>query len=655
VVSPQFLRTGDEVELAVKLGNQLKRPVPISGGIELSDTLQWLSGETAPKAQLRGKGEQLWPVRVTAVGQAGTAAIKIGLQAPDKVRVGGAEEFEIPLKPAALRQVYSSTVLEKTLRTALPPQARPRYVDVLVNSGLLGAALQAAAVLVQYPYGCTEQLAHSTVPNLVLMDLLARAGLKPQQLGPLAEVLERARQNAAVGIRKLRTNQKADGGFSLWPSDGVASVPVTMIALQALEYAANLKVEGAQKAYSNGLNWVASQAPEISPDDRFVLSAFTRLDSWNTPWEQQAEFVAKLDTADPGQAGIDDLIAGLRIMLKYKAMPYHSFNKKFEHGDELLQRLATSLQQALGKFDPAVYQAQINPRLGFAESLPSLVSEGLSVLNEAGALPEALENKLKVILLSAQKNGYWTSTYDTAQVIFNSLSIIDKEVKTVVDRKTRTLTAEAKNGLLLGKLAAIPGGYLGHFSQLPENADLSEISLSQLNGDEIATASIAVDLPYPEVTAKADGLQVQRGYRRITAKGSEPLVMTQPLKPGDLIVSEVLVTRGKDSTLAGSEFVIIEDGIPALAEGMENDRAYLADAKIRAKDDSYWADIKETQRYPDRIVRIAKLAPGAQLSLYQVWRAVHPGIAAIAPATATDMYNEAVQGNSIADKISVVK
>jgi uncharacterized protein YfaS (alpha-2-macroglobulin family) len=86
---------------------------------------------------------------------------------------------------------------------------------------------------------------------------------------------------------------------------------------------------------------------------------------------------------------------------------------------------------------------------------------------------------------------------------------------------------------------------------------------------------------------------------------------------------------------------------------MENDRSYLADAKVQAKEDSYWGNIKETQRYPDRIVRVAKLRAGGELHLYQVWRAMRSGNAAIAPATALDMYNEAVQGNSVADRLSV--
>ena len=36
-------------------------------------------------------------------------------------------------------------------------------------------------------------------------------------------------------------------------------------------------------------------------------------------------------------------------------------------------------------------------------------------------------------------------------------------------------------------------------------------------------------------------------------------------------------------------------------------KTYLADAKIQPEDDSYWASIKETQRHPEKTVRIARV------------------------------------------------
>lgn len=657
MVGPQFLRQGDEVDVAVKLTNHLPQPVKLTGSISLPDTLPLQSGETAPQAELAAKTEQLWPLRLSANDRQGAPALKVALTAPAGVRVGGAEEFEIPLKAAALPQVYSSSQQDNLLRIDLPALAEPQQVTVRVNSGLLGAALQAASMLVQYPYGCTEQLAHSTVPNLVLMDLIERAGLKPEQLGPLENTLKRAKQNAALGIRKLIQNQKTDGGFALWSTDSEASVPVTLIALQALKYANDLQVEGVNNAYFKGMDWLNNHAEGDTIANGFVLSGFATVGyAYNAPWQQQADFVEKV--VANVHAGADELVAAVRIVKAYENQNWHSFNHQFKDRPQLKSDLVKRLQLALDALDPASYQQQrgeLYNRLGFGFGLPSLISAGLGTLNDAQALPPALEAKLKRGLLQTQQNGYWQSTYDTAQVIFNSRELLTKEAAAAAKQNARSITVSSKDGFGLGALQRIPGGYLGAFNRFGDSPDLSELHLAELNADEVASATVSVEVPYQAVAARVAGLEVQRNFRRITAKGSELIDMSQTLKPGDVVVSEVRVKRSADTgrPAPGSEFVVIEDGIPSLAEGQENDETYLADAKIQPKDDSYWANIKETQRYPDRIVRVAKLQAGGELTLYQVWRVARAGSAAIPPASGFDMYNEAVQGNSLAGRVSV--
>jgi uncharacterized protein YfaS (alpha-2-macroglobulin family) len=281
------------------------------------------------------------------------------------------------------------------------------------------------------------------------------------------------------------------------------------------------------------------------------------------------------------------------------------------------------------------------------------------VLHEAEALKPALESQLKALLLHSQKNGYWLSTYDTAQVIFNSRYLLSKEAEAANKAKAqgRGITVSSKNGFALGNSTSIPGGYLGEFSRFGEQPDVSDITLADLKAEEVASASLSVDTPYAAVSAHAAGLQVERRFRKITATGSELIDFSQNLHPGDVIVSEIQVKRAPDATrpALGSEYVVIEDGVPAIAESQENDQTYLADAKIQAKQDDYWSNIKETQRYPDRTVRVAKLLPGGEFHLYQVWRIARSGTAAIPPATAFDMYNEAVQGNSLATRINVTK
>lgn len=218
MVGPQFLRSGDEVELAVKLTSHWPGPVKVAGNLSLTDNLLGQDINLTPNAELAAKAEQLWPLRLTAGPQPGNATLKAALTAPSTVKVGGAEEFDLPIQAAAMPQVYAAERRDGGLYFDIPEQAQPAQLTVRVNSGLLGAALQAASMLVQYPYGCTEQLAHSTVPNLVLLDLIERAGLKPEQLGPLEKTLQRAKQNAALGIRKLIQNQKPTAALRCGPA-----------------------------------------------------------------------------------------------------------------------------------------------------------------------------------------------------------------------------------------------------------------------------------------------------------------------------------------------------------------------------------------------------------------------------------------------------
>ena len=433
MVGPQFLRSGDQIDLAVKLTNHLPDSVKVAGSIAISENLALQNGQLNPSSDLAGKAEQLWPLKVEANKTTGTAALKVGLTAPDSIKVGGVEAFEIPVQAAAISQVYAADVQDNTLRFELPVDSDPKELTVRVNSGLLGASLQAAAMLVQYPYGCTEQLAHSTVPNLVLMDLLGRAGLKPEQLGPLAQTLQRAKQNAALGLRKLIRNQKADGGFALWPGDSEASLPVTLIAMQALNYANALDLEGVDvdKAYSKGVDWLATQADNNASLDGFVLAGYSRVGHiYNAPWQQQAEFVVKV--ADDADASLDELVAALRLVLSYEKQKWHSFNQQFQDKPDLRDDLIKRLQQAMDAIDPATFQTHrgaLYSQLGFGFGLPSLISSGMGTLFDAQALPSALEIKLKRLLLQMQKNGYWVSTYDTAQVIFNARATAEQPEK----------------------------------------------------------------------------------------------------------------------------------------------------------------------------------------------------------------------------------
>jgi hypothetical protein len=665
-LAPQFLRQGEEAALQIRTSNHLERELRINSRLETDPGLRLVDGPAVLEAAVAGRGEHLWPLRLVTEAAAGTALLTVASRSEAGVRLGGPESFEIPLKPAALNQVFSARQEGERLRLSLPDSAAVREARIEVSSGLLGAALGAAATLVAYPYGCTEQLVHATVPNLVLMDLVRRAGIAPQGLGPLAEPLTRAERNAAVGIQRVIRNQKSGGGFGLWPGDADASLPVTLTALHALKFAAELKIESAQPALTKGLEWLAqvkpveALAPAGHPLHGYELARWAASGCWTQPWEQQIAFVQGVLRAE--EAPARDLSHALRIVVEFQDQPWNRFNRGFDTLP-LRQELVRRLQRALAQFDMARYGRQAAGEAervqdpGFGLLAPSVVAAGMGLLAELDALPPELERRLGAMLLAGRRNGCWVSTFDSAQVIFALRPLLSREAKAAAEGGggRRRVIARSADGRELGELARVPGGYVGIFPDPGGPQQLETIRLEGLEERESAQARVTADVPFAAVVPRSQGLIVERELLRLTGSGTEPLDAQAALALGDTLVSLVRVRRDpafQGQTVPG-HFIVVEDGVPSLARPVEEDRRALADAGIQPPQENTGAGLRETQRHPDRTLRVARLLPGGELRIAQAWQAAFAGRATIPPARAFEMYDESCQGNSAAQAIRV--
>jgi len=661
IAAPQFLRENENAVIYLTAVNHLDRKVDLEATLSAADGLAF--SEDPMNAALRAgavrfsidkKGEAQIPIKIEARAPQGEGQILATLKAGEDIHVGGVNGFGIPLKPAAMIQTFTGALDGDRLILDLPETARPKTLSAQVNSGLLGAALNAAPVLATYPFGCTEQLAHTTIPNLVLMDLVRRAGIDPKDLGPLEKTLTRAEKNAAAGIRKIILNQKASGGFGLWPADPDASVPVTLTAIKALRYASELEIPKAYNALQGGLDWL-SQSQNVDPQPvlpGYALASFAQTSGYFQPFEQQSDFI--LAVSQNRGASVSDLIYALEIFAAFKDQDWNRLIQQFKDS-QVRDILSRRLVAALDRFDEKTYikairsDAELVESLGFGYGVPYLISSGLGVLKTLDALPAPIEAKLKQALLRSMRNGYWISTFDTAEVIFNTRAVLSAEAEAWKQERDahRSVRVTGPDGVV-GELTRIPAGFTGVFQNPGSAKGLSEIRLEGLRPLEIAHATVTAEVPFDSVEAKGRGLTVERTLLRITPKGHEVINADATLRPGDAVISEVVVRRKPvaDAASVPSRFIVVEDGIPSYARGLDEDRTYLADAGLKTVDDTYWASVKEVQRHPDRTVTIAKIAPTGELRVYQVWKVAFDGRATVPPARAFDMYDESIQGNS---------
>jgi hypothetical protein len=376
------------------------------------------------------------------------------------------------------------------------------------------------------------------------------------------------------------------------------------------------------------------------------------------PWRQEIAYVETLQ--NESNPALLNLIYGLRLFAAHKDQSWNRFNEHFKD-TTVKADLIGRLQKALGQLEDGRQPAgddQLFDALGFGFGFPSLVSSAMGVLDTLNALSREAETTCKRALLSHMKNGYWISTFDSAQVIFNTRGILNREAIAFAkerEAKTRKVLARNNEGKALGELTRIPSGFIGTFTDAGPPALLSRIHVEGLGPAEFASSSIAANVPYQAIETTSNGVTVSRKFMRVTPSGHETLDPAQPLRQGDIVISEISLKRGprQGAGSVQSRFLVVEDGIPSLAEAVDDDRTYLADAKIQADDNDYWAAVKETRRYPERTVRIAKVEPDGEMKIYQVWRAAFKGMATVPPARAFDMYDESIRGNTKAQGLRV--
>lgn len=622
---PRFARDGDILRVPLVINNRTDEATPVSVALAPTNVVlepqNLAAGNVAPQSELT-LYTSITAAGATTAADAANVAITatIGSEAPYQT------DYDIPSQPKGVVQHLASEALlgANNLQTPLPQEGVLQKLVVTMSPGAIGLVTRAARYLINYPYGCTEQLASSTTPNLVYLQTVAQ----PQD-GPARASYETAKRHALNGIAQIIDHQHPSGGFRMWSSSAEPSLPATVLAVELLSLAHEASIGSWYDSLNKARTWLKKEwAKTYSKDPRtFDNAAFNYL---TVRWAAHSYRLPDL-VKTFWQPGVDHY----QKLALLEAMQTYSFSEQLIPADQKLRVIAdlkdlVTKDLSNGEAVFADYQ-----HLGFPTSHSRLIAAGLGALNRLDALDDATKNAGIRRLASALDRGYWQATFDSGQIIRSLRHIIKKEYATLKDLPQPPTVTIGANPASLSK------AWLAGFKAEATNVDLAaatSISFSQLPADYWVSADFEIYTEKPVQTLGEATFAISRQLYILGADDPQPI--TDGKIPHGATIASVLTIRPTGGTLSNRDLLVVADPLPAFAEPINEDLAHLAPAGFA--DENTLSYIMETKRFADKVTRVIQWHHGLkELQVAQVWESAFEGQATLPPAEVRLMYDEA--------------
>ncbi|WP_438021401.1 MG2 domain-containing protein [Sorangium sp. So ce315] len=660
---PRFLRAGDAIDAGVVVTSKGLAKSTVE--VEVAATGLALSG-SAKRAVELAPGASTEVRFALSAPKAGPATLRF------RASGGGAEDVvEVTREikaPASLEAValYGDTTTASAERlgdlSALRDDTGGLTVSLAPTAlvGLGGGVEQ----LLEYPYGCTEQLTSRMVPLLPLRELAKTYGIALPKDLPVV---------VGKTVREILSHQRGDGGFGFFAESDRPDLWTTAYALWGLTEAKRHGVAVPADAVERAVSFVRGALNEAGDDPVLRATAPFILD-----------VLAASGAPDPGRASrlFDERD---KLPLFSKALLAHAMvigKSDRASVDQLVREMEGAL-----RLDGPVARAVHNHGDAYAVLMDSEARTSALVLRAllAARPSHPLAPRLAAGLLADRRGGTWRSTQETAWALIALDKYRKEREKTAPDFDARVFlgqaelfsapfhgptTEQARTSIPAARLASAGGAPLA-FSvdgrgrlfyearlryarkQLPaaplDRGFYIEKSLRALAPEELATALGG---------AAAGGAA--------GAAGAAPSSLA--FAGGDLVLGEIVVV-----TPSPRDFVVIDDPLPA---GLEAIDARLATSARSLDVDAVEAaaydpdadvdqdDLRATGRAyePSRFVReirddrvlffVDHMAAGMYRYRYLA-RATTLGAFVVPPARAEEMYSPEVFGRTGAISVKV--
>lgn len=325
---PRLARTGDALEAGVVVHSPSGKVTQVEVTATASGPLHLVGEAHRSVAIPDGKAREV-RFKYRAEGS-GEAVLRFSVS-------GGGEqdavEQRLPVKvPSSLEAVAlageTQQISKEELSTPNGVRADVGGLEITMASTVLGGYGEAMRQLVDYPYGCLEQLSSRLVPFVALRELhgIFHIPWKPESaldwVGEDAITRWGTRDPDEVvrkTVRSIEALQRSDGGYGYWSSDSCSSPYGSAYAVLALGRAAEVGYSVDREALRRGQAYLAKVAngnvdtcswwwKEVDPGTRaFALFALARTHAPKTS-SASALFARRAELPFYGKAMLADAL-----------------------------------------------------------------------------------------------------------------------------------------------------------------------------------------------------------------------------------------------------------------------------------------------------------------------------------------------------------
>ena len=691
---PRFANFGDRFEAAVKITNESGKKGRVK--VKLQATNALVIGPTVRSVTLKaGQTEEVrFPV---AVGRPGRARFRflayIGAHTDAVVKT-------IPVNLPATAQAfatYGSTTGTVAQKLKPPGDALPGFggLDLSYASTALTGLEDSVRYLLEYPYGCTEQLSSRMLPLVSLSKILPAFGLLGKQIeegtkyamkvpprflrrAPLKgrEAQEKAyiQYMGQQGIAKLLKHQRHDGGFGLWAKSRRSSPYLTAYASYALLRARQAGFSVPDRVFDRAAGWLGNYLDRSSWWKRYhwSYSLPTRvMAAWVASEIRNLSFVSswtkrrlKLESHLPKlfkQWKRLPLFARAWLMVALHRVPKASAKV----GGNPVKTLLDDLDRAAIQDTPY----RVHFRESTSEGMPMLMHS--TTRTDAIVLSSLMEVKpsyplvLKVVkgLLAARVRGRWESTQANAYALTALSAYFAKYEKEVPDFTVRAWLGRGFLGgtKFQGRTMRVADQRVPmSFLQRQKGQTQSQTLIVQKKG--AGRLYYRMGLRYTPRTlrlkAEQQGLVMKRTYEPVSGKDS-----VQKLPNGRYRIKGGALVRVRLTVTAPSRryYVVVDDPLPAGFEIVDMDLRTSSGGLHKGgrghrRGYNRWSWIwNHKEKRDDRMLLFADRIWAGTYTYTYLARATTLGSFIAPPAKAEEMYHPEVMGHTATTAVEVVK